>query len=311
VNLNTPDVLIDWIRDVYTVKLPEPCFDQFSIRSRPRMNVSGNDLILIIPGRCATFAKIHLPPVGTPFSGAEADIFDPTNFIKEYVSSAVYDFNHQYIFYALKTYQTSSTILHSVDISVVPMQPSPLSVDLNLEESETVLTLGTETINSREYTYLFVIASGSNKILRLLFDGAQYISNATAVLDSTINQISSSSYYKPWLYFSTYEPDAKIVRIADNNFCETWCQDVGYCKGGLCYCRPGYQVDHLHPSFGCRPTPIVEAEEAENSSEKASLALGILFGITVVVAIAGWTSWWRVKAKKSATYTSLVGDKGL
>jgi len=234
------------------------------------------------------------------------EIFDPTKQITSFVSSAVFDSAAQVIYYTIKTYQSSTTILHSVDTSQTPMKETPFALDLELLESETILVLGKEPPTT---TYLFVIASGSNKISRLLMNGSTYVSNISAVLDSTINKISSALYYKPYLYFATYEPDAKIVRITDLNFCPQWCQDTGVCLLGVCQCRPGFAKDPQHPQLGCRYVTLIDAEKSQVTNERASIALGVLFGITVVVAIIGWSCWWRAKTHK-AQYSSLVSGGG-
>jgi len=296
------EVLISWAQDFLPIPLSEPCFDQFGELNRPTMNITGNDMILLVPGRCAIFARIKIN-TGTPFHTSTVESFDPTKQITSYVSSAIFDTQDQIIYYTIKTYQSSTTTLHSVDSSVSPMKPTPLSIDLALEQSETVLVLDKEAPTSIK---LYVIASGSNKISRLLLQGSNYVSNSTAVLDSTINQISSALFYKPYLYYTTYEPDAKIVRINEGNFCPEWCQDTGYCSVGVCTCRPGFQKDPRFPALGCRYVTLIEAEKSQQTSENASIALGVLFGITVVVAIIGWSCWWRAKTQKS-TYTSLVG----
>jgi len=246
-----------------------------------------------------------LPGTGVPFGSAAVEILDPTKQITSFVSSAVFDSVGQVIYYSIKTYQSSTTILHSVDTSQTPMRETNLALDLELLESETILVLGKEGTS----TYLYVIASGSNRISRLLMNGSTYVSNTSAVIDSTINKISSALYYPPYLYFTTYEPDAKIVRITDQNFCPEWCQDSGLCLAGKCECRPGFAKDPQHPTLGCRYITLIDAEKSQVTNERASIALGVLFGITVVVAIIGWSCWWRAKTQK-AQYSSLVSGGG-
>jgi len=302
---NNPEVLISWPVDVLPVSLGDPCFDQFGEASRPSLNTAtNNDLILLVPGRCSVFARIK-STTGAPFSSSSVEILDPTKQVTSYVSSAVFDSAAQVIYFSIKTYQSSTTTLHAVDTSQTPMKEAPLALDLELLESETILVLGKEPPT----TYLFVIASGSNRISRLLMNGLTYVSNTSAVIDSTINKISSALYYKPHLFFSTYEPDAKIVRITEENFCPQWCQDTGYCLLGACQCRPGFAKDPQHPTLGCRYVTLIDAEKSQVTNERASIALGVLFGITVVVAIVGWSCWWRAKSQKSQ-YASLVSGGG-
>jgi hypothetical protein len=247
--VNPPEVVIDWFNDVLPIKMPQPCFDQFTEKSRPSMNISGQDLVLLIPGRCAIFSKIRLPPVNTYFGPTTYEVFDPTDLVTAYVSSAIFDAKYQTIYYTLKYYHSAQATLFAVNTSVSPMTQRMLE-DLDVKESETILVLATETINLKDYRWLFVLASGSNKIMRMMFDGTQYINTLTAVIDPSINQISSAFYFKPWLYFTTYEPDAKLIRMIKTSFCDVWCQDSGYCSVGVCQCRNGYAVDVIHPEQG-------------------------------------------------------------
>jgi len=301
--IDTPEVIVKWNQDVLDVKMPVACYDQFGDKSRPQMtlDVSGKNLILIIPGRCATFAKIIIPTDPTfPFSIADVEVFNPKT-TSTYVSSAVYDFTYQTIYYTLKTYQSITATLLSVDTSST-MKQTNLSISLDLLESEAVTVLASETIDTKVWRWIFVFGSGSNKVLRLLFDGTKYISSFSGVLDPTINQVSSAVYFDPWLFFTTYEPDAKIVRMLKTNFCETYCGDSGYCLHGSCLCRAGFQFDPMHPAEGCVSSALVVAEQQEKHNADTTVALGILFGIALATAIAGWGLWWR---NRSSVYSSL------
>jgi len=192
-------------------------------------------------------------------------------------------------FYTIKQYNTPSTILYSFTLSTWTLNPSSLVLDI--KESEAILVLGNEVTEPTETKYLFVVASGSDRILRYNIDANNTIeARAQAVLTPDINQISSAIYFYPFIYYITYEPDAKLVRIPKTSFCSTWCGTNGYCNLGYCVCQNGYTAD---TDLVCKPTDYVNVERQEKQSEGAAAALGVCFAFALVAAIAGWYLWWR------------------
>jgi len=298
-----PEVVFYGPQEVLVVKLPRPCFDQFGERARPQMNMSGNYLMLLIPGRCAAFAKITIPVAGSPFSGAAIDLYDPISLPSQYVSSAAFDYNSQTIYYTSKVYRSASATLLSIDATASPMKRTNLSATLDLKESEAIIALANEVGDSNLQKWIYVIGSGSTKLLRLLFEGTTFISSYSAVLDPSINQVSSVIFYSTWLFYTTYEPDAKLVRLFRANFCEHYCGDFGYCLQGHCYCRDGYQLPSQIDQ-GCLPKELIVAELNRQNSTNATVALGILFGFALLIAVLGWFLWWR---RKQASYQSIKG----
>jgi hypothetical protein len=286
-----------------------PCYDLFTETMRPTISVTNDtkNVIVVVPGRCALFAKIPLIP-GVPFSQLQNNIsiFYPTQHYNpntNYVSSVVYDYYNDYIFYTVKTYNTPGGYLHSFNAKTWQLNAAYSPIDV--AESEAILVLGNEVNTPTSTKYLFVISSGSNKIQRFVVDGNNTIkARALAVLPTDLNRISSAFFYYPFIYYVTNEPDAKVVRISKTSFCNNWCGDNGYCNQGLCYCQTGYEPDPTDPDIPCKLKEIVTAEIQERQSQGAAAALGVLFAFSLVAAIAGWFLWY--KAKKSLESRPLV-----
>jgi len=288
--------------DVLSIELPGVyCYEVFDDVLRPHMNLTKNALVLVIPGRCALFVKITLPdnplvPFGTITS---IQRFDPLNVWAnvKYVSSVVFDHSFDVIYYILKRYDFVGAGLYSFSTETWQLNVPYVDLETDVTENEAIIVLGTEyKLNGQPMKYLFVVASGSYWIERFeIHENNTIESKSYAFVTTFNNQISSAYYYPPYLYFTTYEPDAKIARISRNNFCAFYCGQYSYCRLGTCTCIDGYAKDMSAPNTPCKLSDIIKNEMGERQSQGAAAALGVLFAFTLLAAFAGWGLWYRVR----------------
>jgi len=282
--------------DVLTIFLTDPpCYDQFDEVVHPQIYLTQTELIVLIPKRCSLFIKVILPP--NPlinFNDASSQTFSPASSNSIYVSSAVFDPLYSIIFYTLKTYNTPGANLYSFD--TIKWTSNPSETALDLIEAENLLVLGVEKDPTKTTRFIFIVASGANKVQRLTIANNNTFNTLTAAaLSPLFNRISSAWYFRPSLYFTTYEPDAKLGRITKSNFCKDWCGDYGYCTNGYCSCREGYTFDGTDVTNLCVPESLVNEQEKEKETQGAAATLGVLFAFSLLAAIAGWVMWWRTR----------------
>jgi len=275
------------------------CFDQFTETLRPQLNITmDGKIVILVPGRCG-FITVLTPIPGVPFGLLPdncSQTYYPEQLIPQpnqfYISSIIYDFYNNLIFYTTKKYNTPGATLWSFSVNTWSLTSNGTGLDL--AESEAVLVLANEVDTPSTTQYLFIIASGADRIQRYTIDSNNNIgAGAMTVLTPDINRISSALYSRPFLYYITYEPDAKIVRIPLTSFCNKWCSTNGYCEQGYCYCQPGFTQDLSDPINPCKSTALVDSQLQEKQSQGAAAALGVLFAFSLVAAIAGWYLWWR------------------
>jgi hypothetical protein len=275
------------------------CFDQFTETLRPQLNITmDGKIVILVPGRCG-FITVLTPIPGVPFGSLPdncSQTYYPEQLIPQpnqyYISSIIYDFYNNLIFYTTKKYNSPGATLWSFSVASWSLTSNGTSLDLS--ESEAVLVLGNEIETPSDTQYLFIIASGADRIQRYTIQSNNIIgAGALTVLTPDINRISSALYSRPYLYYITYEPDAKIVRIPITSFCNKWCSLNGYCEQGYCYCQAGYTMDNSDPLNPCKSSALVDSELQEKQSQGAAAALGVLFAFSLVAAIAGWYLWWR------------------
>jgi len=299
-NSPNPNFNLDLALDVLALPLFSTCYDQFDEVLRPQLNLTNGYLYVIVPGRCALFAKIQLPldPLIHFNSISNYQLFNPLRNWenRKYVSSAVFDPDNAAIYYTLKYYDLAGSLLFSFKADTwVPNAPfADLTRDVT--DSETIIVLGTEIKSATIRRFVYIIASGSNWIERLeVKNDFTFDSISFAYITEDINQISSAYFYYPYLYFTTYEPDAKLVRISTNNFCAIFCGANAFCDLGTCYCQDGFVKDITDPKLPCKLLEVVKQEVAGRQSQGAAAALGVLFAFSLLAAIAGWVLWWKAR----------------
>jgi len=288
--LNTPDVL--------RISLDPMCYDQFDEVVHPQLYLMNTQLIVLVPKRCSFFLRINLPQDPTySFEQASYNISYPSSaFLNEiYVSSAVFDPLYSTIYYTVKHYNRPGATLLS--FNATSWRPNSPYAELDFIEAETILVLGSDIDSDKVSRYIFIIASGANKVQRMTIANNNTFNTLTvAALSPSFNRISSAWYYRPSLYFTTYEPDSKVGRIPKANFCRDWCGDYGYCTNGYCSCRVGYTFDGTDPTNLCVPSSVASEEGKEKASQDEAATLGVLFALSLLAAIAGWTMWWRTRS---------------
>lgn len=97
-----------------------------------------------------------------------------------------------------------------------------------------------------------------------------------------------------FLYMVTWEPNALIARIPDTNFfCSSPCGGYSYCSNdGVCACANGYIEG---PEGDCITFHQHQTIQDIEVATGWAVAFGILSGIALLLAIAGWALWWRRK----------------
>jgi hypothetical protein len=260
ITLNPPSLQLDPVQNTLNIPMYTSCYDQYTETLRPQLNLTDESLVILIPGRCSLFAKILFEP-GKRFSQLNVDTYYPIQAFNpndQYLSSAIFDHESFNIFYTIKTYNTPGATLFSYSVS--NWTPNSAFIELDDAESETILVLGNDKIPTPS-KYIYVVGSGSSKIQRFEFTANRTFSiGASAIITPDINKISSAYYFYPFLYFITYEPDAKIGRITKPSFCYRWCGDYGYCIQGQCFCQEGYSVDLTDPNTPCKLSALVSSE---------------------------------------------------
>jgi len=218
--------------------------------------------------------------------------FGPT----KYLSSFVFDHNFDVIYFILKSYGSVGSTLYSFNTDSWRLNFPSLVLTNEFNEFEPIIVLGTEIQEFVPKRFIFVVASGAFWIQRFeIHANLSFQSLAYGYLTPSVNQISSAYYYYPFLYFTTYEPDAKIARIPKNNFCGYYCGENAYCRLGSCICLEGYLKDVTDPKTPCKLAEIVRTEIEERQSQGAAAALGVLFAFTFLAALAGWILWYRIR----------------
>jgi len=173
---------------------------------------------------------------------------------------------------------------------------------------KTVLTLGRMESNPSElsldyqsYGHLYVGLNGGQSILKVDITTWKVVAYAT--VPTFLRNIGGLVSLPNHVYFVTYEQHAKIVRIANANFCPHPCDGfVGYCNKGACACNRGYK---LH-SNGWRCEENASSSKSGSDHHGGEVALGILFAFAVVIAAAGWFLVYRSRSGR-AGYAGLLG----
>jgi len=261
------------------------CYDQFDEKRHPDLYLFNNYLIILITGKCSRFFRIALPATNVPWSSVIVDNFDATlGQAGTYVSAASLDPDTGIIYYTIKLFNIPTAAVYSYNAAT---WSNPMQV-LNLDDMERDSDLLTVIAKSVTTKWLIIVGAGSERIERYTIQsGGTLTGQNSAYLEDEIMMVSSLLYYDPYLFFTTYEPDAKIARIHMDNFCSSWCTNNGYCLQGSCICSSGYVSDPVAICVPARPPPSFLNQEG------AVVGLSIFTAILVVTAIAGWVMWYR------------------
>jgi len=268
------------------------CYDTFDEVNHPKLHFHGTFLVLIIPGRCASFFKAPIPAITEPFNGATFTDY-PAGTIDKYMSGFALDQSSGNIFFVMKTYNMPGGILHS--FNVPRFTPNSGYLNLAFGETQAVLAVGNNGVGTSIY-----IAT-NNYIMRFKQeDSGSFTNTGFASVPTIINGISTALYVSPYLYFATYEALGKIARTSDNHFCSIWCGPFMFCTDNLCICMQGYSpVINGKPGDGCMLTTIITQIIQEKKVYTAAVIMGILFSISLIAALGGWVMWYKSKAAEA------------
>jgi hypothetical protein len=114
--------------------------------------------------------------------------------------------------------------------------------------------------------------------------------------------IETATAYNGMVYFATNEPHGKILRVNEYDFCHSPCPMNSYCESpDTCLCMSGYKVSSDKQS--CELVITTVSETVYEKEKGAAIAMGILWAVTLIAAVAGWVLWYR--SKKRNPYESL------
>jgi len=276
-----------------------PCWDIYTPVERPHFYVDAAFQVIAVPGRCGQIIRLKQPTNAT-FANSLVERLVLVDPVSQYVASVTYDWMTKLVYYASKDYDSTTIRLQAVD--AVTLFPVGQTYVFSMGEADPVLTIG-HAMN-RTVTYLYIYGSGGTYIMRMTLGPNGALQNVTAYanLNSSFGtQVETALYIDPYLYFGTYEPNAILARVHGKNaFCTQLCPKHGFCERERCRCGPGFEakVDSFGIIIRCEGALLGSYEHVLFITEQSSIALGVLFGIALLVAIAGWYMWWR--ARKTA-----------
>jgi len=290
IGVNANDVLL----------LNDTCFDIWTDINKPHLyidNFNGvKHLIVAIPGRCDAFYKIKINP--TPFSSSSWNSYTEDDKVNADMFSAAYDYKSQKLFYVYKKYNSDTISLHAFAFS--NFAPSPFYRNLGRNDTNPILTFDKNT------DQLFFSSSDFDHIYKIPSDSFNTPNPPIATLPPKLKSVSSTIVVDDFLYLVTFEADAQVGRIRTTNFCAKFCGSHGYCSGqNLCLCANGYAFNNTQTttnSTDCIPKHEVDIVTNIINERGVAIALGILFFIALIAAVAGWIMWWR---SRTSQYSSM------
>jgi len=237
----------------------------------------------------------------------------------EYITSAAFDSINEVVWLAIAHYYGPGQLvlnIRAINITTMSEIMPYASFYFTFEESDPVLAVGREYINNVYADYLYVAGNGLSKVARYHYGfftrggrtdfAADLVSVAT--VDKSFWKIGSMVYLQPYVYWSTFEPDAKLVRINTANFRPGTlpCGPSSYYNGQACTCYPGFARSKTEKDANgelkCKPGVWIDVETRVTQEVGAVAALATLLAFSIVLFIVGWVLWWR--ARRSA-YQSL------
>jgi len=181
-----------------------------------------------------------------------------------------------------------------MDMTHSDISPSPIIKTLGKNDTNPILAY-----DHQKDTLLF-ISSESDHIYNI--PGANIkATSLIASLPQKLRQVTAARVIGDFLYMVTYESDAQLSRIQiSKRFCNNFCGTYGYCSTppNLCSCASGYTLNVTASSSDpntCVPKHEVDINNSIINERGAAIALGILFFIAFIAAVAGWIMWWRAR----------------
>jgi len=152
---------------------------------------------------------------------------------------------------------------------------------------------------------LYVGLYGGHAILKV--DTSAWKTVGYVTLPHDMRSITSISARSNHVYFVTHEQHSKVGRVTYDNFCAGSCdRNFGFCSGGVCQCLP--HLDMAADKRTCLPHSVameeLEADKAAHN-HRGEVALGLLFALSFIAAVAGWVYVFRHRIAKKVNYTGL------
>jgi len=281
----------------------DTCFDVWTEINKPHLYIDiiggAKYLILAVTGRCDGFYRIKIDPT---FSKSSYLTYTESDTLNSDIFATTYDYQTQKLYYAFKKYNSQNNSISLHNFLVNPFTPSTLYLALQHNDSNPVLAFDRGT-NS-----LFFASSDFDHVYRMVGSNTNITIANIATLPPKLKSVSSMITIGDFLYLVTYEADAQLGRIQiSQHFCNHFCGPHGYCaaKPDLCQCAPGFVYNITqHPSDIKECVPKHEVDIMNNivTERGVAIALGILFFVAFIAAIAGWVMWWR---SRKALYSSM------
>jgi len=293
ISVKTEDVLL----------LNDTCFDIWTDINKPHLYIDtfggAKHVVLAITGRCDSFYKIKIdpifskssfPPPYTEIDRLNADMFSTT-----------YDYKSQRLFYVYKKYNSDSISLHS--FYVADFAPSPVYKNLGHNDTNPILSFDKNTDS------LLFTSSDFDHIYKINASAVDWKATPPiATLPQKLKFVSSTWVVDDFLYLVTYEADAQLARIQiSNHFCPIFCGAHGFCtlvqNIPECSCAPGFDFNKTQTTTikDCIPKHEVDIIDHIIQERGVAIALGILFFIAFIAAVAGWVMWWRSRQSQYST----------
>jgi len=266
-----------------------PCYDIFTETSKPQLFLSMensniyNYLYISIPGRCNGIYKVQIPDVGSSWrsvSNFQSFIF-PDSLKDMKITSSTFDPKTKKFAFASKKFNSPDSYLFVFDGST--MNNNGKMVKINDNEATPIITIDQSTGN------IYSATAGFGEVWKYSSDLSVL---GVAVLPHKLTSVSSL-YFNQTLYMVTNDADTNIGRISQDNFCNDYCSEYGYCNGATkqCACIPDYQMDMQLKV--CVPSHVADYIVQIAQEQGAAAAFGTLFALAVIAGIAGWFLWFR------------------
>jgi hypothetical protein len=304
--LTTAALTIDIVNDIlFLPQLPnsEVCYDIYTSTYKPFISVKAPSkyLVIAVPGICSSVFEIILPNAADKFKDAMTSRIELPQ--GDSILSATFDHEREVLWFAMRESKKNQISLKSLNTKTVSQQILPaLSVDFTCHP---VLTSANDVgATGLPINYLILSGAGCIKAMRYLYDptAATLKLNAVATLGSTFNQVDSAFYSKPFFFYSTNEPNSKLVRVPSTSFCAGDCGTHQYCSQHTCSCYPGLVPDATQKALTCI-SPAHAALQTTVGKQVGTIAtMSTLFAVALIIALVGWYFWFRARQR---AYSSL------
>jgi len=289
------EITIKWKeQDIYPIDTR--CYDVFNEIFNPQLylNKESGDQILyvVIPGRCNSVYKLKLSDPSLQFNPSLVGTYNPAtdpDMQTVNILASVYSPVSNTIYFTGKKYNLDFSTLFVLNTNTMK---KTRQYNLQANESTPILALDASKDN------IFIATAGFDRIYKFSTD---FKVLGIAVLPSILKPVSSMYYMNGLVYMVTNEPNAKIGRISELNFCESYCSDFGYCDGSTlkCACVPDYERDKVKTEFVCAPSHYVQNQDTVRNEQGTAAAFGVLFVIALIGGVVGWFLWFRGQSNKS------------